>query len=256
MRWRTVSAFKHEGRTMLVKRLGADEGPNFVLVHGIGVGSTYFQRLADALAPHGAVYAVELPGHAQAPKPDDPLSIEDFAAVLSAWLLEQGIEDPVLIGQSMGCQVVTEAALQQPDRIRRVVLMGAVVNPRERSALLQGLRLLQDCLFFESPPSNWAVLRDYVRTGPRWYLKTLPAMLGYRLEDALPRLGAATVVLRGGRDPISRRDWNLRMRELLPLARFVEVPHKGHVVMWTAPDTVTEQVLALAAAPAPGLEPH
>ncbi|BDZ47624.1 alpha/beta fold hydrolase [Naasia aerilata] len=246
MRWRTVSAFKHAGRTMLVKRLGADEGPHFVLVHGIGVASAYYRRLARALAPHGAVHAVELPGHGGAPKPAEPMSIEDYAGVVSAYVIQQGLVDPILVGQSMGTQVVTEAALQHPNLFRRVVLIGAVVNPRERSALHQGLRLLQDCMFFETPTSNWVVLRDYVRTGVRWYAATLPAMLGYHTEDALRRLTAETLVIRGGRDPISRHDWNLQMRRLIPLARFVEIPRKGHVVMYSAPEAVLAPILELA----------
>ena len=63
-------------------------------------------------------------------------------------------------------------------------------------------------------------------------------------------------MLRGGRDPISRRDWNLQMQRLIPLARFVEIPKKGHVVQWTAPEAVAEPILALAKAPEPGLEPR
>lgn len=256
MRWRTVSAFKHAGRTMLVKRLGADEGPQFVLVHGIGVASAYYRRLAVALARHGGVHAVELPGHGGAPKPDEPMSIEDHAGVVSAYVIQASLVDPILVGQSMGTQVVTEASLQHPDLFRRVVLIGTVVNPRERSALHQGLRLLQDCLFFETPPSNWVVLRDYVRTGVRWYAATLPAMLGYRTEEAVRRLTAETVVIRGGRDPISRRDWNLQLERLLPLARFVEVPRRGHVVMYTSPEEVMAPILELAGLPVPNDQPR
>ena len=38
------------------------ERPTFVLVHGIGMSHRYLQRLAAALAPHGHVCAIELPG--------------------------------------------------------------------------------------------------------------------------------------------------------------------------------------------------
>src|SRR3954471_1808725 len=253
MHWRTVSEFKHEGRTMLVKRLGADSGPQFVLVHGIGVGTSYFHRLATALASVGEVHVVELPGMGRAPRPEEPMSVEDFAAILSAYLLAEDVPDPVLVGHSMGTQIVVEASLRHPDRFRRLVLMGTVVDPRERSALLQGLRLLQDCLFFETPPSNVAVLSDYLRTGIRWYLATLPAMLGYRTDDAVPRVTAETVVMRGERDPISRRWWAERLQEAIPAARFVEIPGKGHVVMYTATDAVVAPIVELARLPQPGL---
>ncbi len=256
MRWRTVSEFKHDGRTMLVKRLGADTGPHFVLVHGIGVGTSYYHRLARALARSGAVHVVELPGNGRAPRPDAPMSVPDFAAILSAYLIAADVADPVLVGQSMGAQIVVEASLQHPERFRRLVLIGTVVDPRERTAAMQGLRLLQDWLFCETPPANFAVFSDYLRTGIRWYLDTLPSMLGYRTEDAVRGLSAETVVLRGARDPISRHEWNVELTAAMPSGRLVEVPRKGHVVMYTATDAVVEPILELARAAEPGLEPR
>lgn len=243
MRWRSVEEFKHDGRTMLVKRLGGDEGPQFVLVHGIGVAARYFHRLAPLLAAAGGVHAVELPGFGGAPKPSATMSIEEHAAMLSAYVLERGIASPVLVGHSMGTQIVVEAALQHPELFPRIVGMGGVVDPRERAALQQGLRLGQDMLF-ETPPSNWAVLGDYVRTGPRWYLKTVPVMLGYKTEEALPALAAETLLIRGTRDPICRHDWAEQMARLIPRSRLVEVPKSAHVVMYTAPERVAAEILA------------
>ncbi|WP_109473640.1 hypothetical protein [Ornithinimicrobium cavernae] len=43
-------ARQHEAHTYLVRRVGLPTGPQVVLVHGIGVASTYFARLAHALS--------------------------------------------------------------------------------------------------------------------------------------------------------------------------------------------------------------
>jgi len=258
MHWRTVLRFNHEGRTMLVKRLGADTEPQFVLVHGIGVASRYYTRLAAVLARSGGVHAVELPGHGGAPKPARRQSIEDYAAVLSAYVLEAGLTDPILVGHSMGGQIVIEAALQHPDAFRRIVLLGSVVNPRERSAILQGLRLAQDT-FLETIPSNYAVFRDYARTGPRWYLATVPAMIGYRTDEAAALLTAETLVVRGVRDPIARHHWSEELTGLIPRSRLVEVPGGAHVVMYTATDRVAREILDHARIGVPATdstEPH
>ena len=52
MHWRSVHAFRHEDRTLLVNRPhgDSDRGQQFVLVHGIGVASRYSSRLARVLA--------------------------------------------------------------------------------------------------------------------------------------------------------------------------------------------------------------
>lgn len=245
MRWRAVLEFEHEGATMLVNRPEGERatGRSFVLVHGIGVSSRYYTRLARVLARSGEVHVVELPGFGAAPRPDEPLTVEQHAATVNAYVRSVGLERVVLVGHSMGVQVVVEAALQDPGLFSSVVGIGGVVDPGARTAPQQALRLAQDTLR-EPPLANWAVLRDYLRTGPRWYLRTLPVMLGYRTEEALVRLRVPLLVMRGARDPIARHGWAEKMRRLAPGARLVEVDGAAHVAMYSRPEEVAEEILA------------
>jgi pimeloyl-ACP methyl ester carboxylesterase len=249
MRWRSVQEFEHAGRTMLVKRPegDGDDGPPVVLVHGIGVSSRYFTRLARALAADGSVHVVELPGFGAAPRPDEPLTVEEHAATVNAYVRSAGLGQAVLVGHSMGVQVVVEAALQDPEPYAAVVGIGGVVDPGARTAVRQGLRLAHNSLL-EPPLSNWAVLRDYARTGPRWYLKTVPIMLGYRTEEALPRLRVPLLLLRGSRDPIAGPAWTEQMRRLAPDARLVEIEGAAHVAQYSRPEQVAEEIRAHARA--------
>lgn len=251
MHWREVLEFEHEDRTMLVKRPEGDddEGQPFLLVHGIGVSSRYFTRLARVLARSGAVHVVELPGFGGAPRPEEPLSVEEHAATVTAYVRAAQLDRPVLVGHSMGVQVVVESALQDPDLFPAVVAIGGVVDPGARSAPRQALRLAHDTLL-EPPLANWAVLRDYARTGPRWYLRTLPVMLGYPTEEALPRLPVPLLVIRGELDPIAPHDWAEQMWRLAPDARLVEIEGAAHVAMYSRPQAVAEEILAHATAAA------
>lgn len=235
-------AHQLEGHTLCAQRWGSTRGPSVVLVHGLGVASTYYGRLASALAPSADVHVLELPGFGRAPKPAAPLGVEDLAAVVNAYARSAGLDRPMLVGHSMGSQVVLEAALQEPDRVHSVVGMGCVVDPRARTATRQGLRLLHD-LLLESPSANWAVLRDYLRTGPRWYLGTLPHMLAYRTEEAATRLQVPLLIVRGARDPIATQGWSERLRQVTPAARLVVVPGAAHVVMHTHAAEVAALIL-------------
>ena len=255
MRWRAVERFEHEGATMLVKRPEGDreEGQAFLLVHGIGVASSYWTRLAAVLARSGRVHVVELPGFGGAPRPDEPLTIKQHAATVNAYLRSAGLDDAVLVGHSMGVQVVLDAALQDPRLVSGVVGIGGVVDPGARSTLEQALRLLHDTLR-EPPGANWAVLRDYVRTGPLTYLKTVPVMLGYRTEETLLGLRVPLLLMRGARDPIAGPDWLEQMRRLAPEARTVEIDGAAHVAMFTHPEEVAGAILTHARTAA-GREP-
>lgn len=234
--------YQHDGHAFLAQRLGRRSGPPIVLVHGIGVASAYFRPLARRLAGSADVHVLELPGFGRARKPAAPLSVAELADVVNGYVAAVGLDRPTLVGHSMGGQIVVEAALQEPDRVLTVVAMGCVVDPGARTAPQQGLRLLWD-LLRETPSANWAVLRDYVRTGPRWYLATVPLMLAYRTEEAVLRLRVPLLVVRGARDPIVSREWSEQLSRLAPVARFVEVPGAAHVVMHTHPHVVASQIL-------------
>ncbi len=224
-------------------RVGPSEAgdPTYVCVHGIGVSSRYFLPLAAALARRGTVYAVDLPGYGLAPDPVQDVSIVDHATVLARFLQENNIRNPVLIGHSMGAQVVSQLLFDFPAISDRMVLLDATVEPRRRSLLILAGRLSIDVLR-EPILSNWSVLTDYfLRCGIPYYLRQLPHLIGDRIEHRLPAITAKTLVIRGTRDPVSSREWALKLTALLPDARFAEVPGP-HVIMFTAPEDIADLI--------------
>lgn len=259
----TVDRFDHDGLAMLVRRYahgqaGGTSSPlAFLLVHGIGVSPNYFARLSEQLQPHGVVYAVELPGFGGTPRPDHALSIEDFAALLLAFTEALNLDNPVLVGHSMGAQIVTEMAVQNPVLSDRVVLMGSVVDPQAPTAFGQGFRLLRD-MMIEPPSANRIVLMDYLRCGPRWYLTQLPAMLTYPIQERLPLVDAFTLVVRGARDPVASAEWAARIAELVPKSTRLEVPKAAHVVQHRGARVVAAAILdhARSSVVDPSLQPR
>lgn len=175
------------------------------------------------------------------PTPGEPLPIEQLAAVVVAHVRETGMPRPVLVGHSMGAQVVVEAALQGPDVVGPIVAVGGVVDPGARSAGHQAMRLLTD-LFRETPSAVGALLGDWVRTGPRRYLETVPPMLDYPTEEAAVRLTVPLLVVRGDRDPVAPHDWADQLARLAPDGRLVEVPG-AHTVTFTRPDEVAREIV-------------
>lgn len=236
---------------MVLKRFPGPAMPpaaarSYVLVHGIGVSSRYFHPLAAALARYGTVYVVDLPGYGLSPKPGVDMSITDHARVLGRFLDANSIDNPVLVGHSMGAQVVSQLLVDRPEVSDRLVLLGPTMDPRRRSALKASIGLSVDMLR-EPWRSNWTVLTDYLfRCGIPYYFRQLPHLLEDRIEERLPAIRATTLVVRGDRDPVASRDWALQMTRLLPVASFAEVPGP-HVIMFTAPKEVAALLAAHAA---------
>ena len=226
--------------TLLVRRWDASAGAGdttFVLVHGIGVSSRYFTRLASELTRFGTVYAVDLPGFGSAPRPDGELTVEAGAELVAAFLRTQNLGGVVLVGHSMGSQFVVELAALDPSLVSGLVLIGPVVDERADAPWQQGMRLARDVMR-ESPTANWIVSTDYLRSGLRWYLTELPVMLDYRIGERIRRVEAPVLVLRGERDPIAPHGWSKALAGRASDGRLTTVPGAAHVVQHTAARTV------------------
>lgn len=202
----------------------------FLLVHGIGMGISYFAELREALQPHGRIVALDLPGFGDSPEPPESLSMAGMGRLLNDFVIAELLDNPVLVGHSMGSQVVTEAAAQRPDLYSQIVLIAPTVNAHERSIGRQSLRMLQD-LVDESPQVLALGLKNYLKAGPRWFAKKLHSMMDHEIEKTLPHVQAHTLVIRGTRDPVCPHDWAEQVTALLPDGRLVEIPGRGHETM-------------------------
>jgi pimeloyl-ACP methyl ester carboxylesterase len=214
------------------------EGRPFVLVHGIGVSSRYFHPAAAELAKLGTVYLVDLPGYGSAPNPRRDVSIGDHAGVLARFLRAEGIERPVLVGHSMGTQVVSQLALDYPQVTDRIVLMAPTMDPAARRFWHAAARLAADSVLYEPIAVKLLNLVDYLfRCGIPYFLRQVPHLLGDRIEDRLPLLAVKGLVIRGDSDRICPQEWTMRAAGLLRDGSH-ETVAGPHVVMFTDPKRV------------------
>lgn len=209
-----------------------------LLVHGIGVSSRYYGPLERDLSRDLRVVAPDLPGFGRSTMPDrHPLSVAEHADVLAALVEELGLDRPVVVGHSMGAQLVTELAIRRPELVGALVLLGPVVDPAAPSIARQGLRLALD--FLREPPRGALLqLREYLRTGVRWYLATARHMVTYRIEERLPLVTVPVVVVRGKQDPVAPSEFVRRLAASHRDGTVEEVPGGAHLVQWSRPDAV------------------
>jgi pimeloyl-ACP methyl ester carboxylesterase len=232
-----TSEFHSCERVTVIAESGIRTGPAFILLHGIGMGRRYWGALTETLGQHGRVYALDLPGFGDAPEPETPLDMHQSGDLIAELVERLGIASPVLVGHSMGAQVAVEAAARHPELFDRAVLISPTVNPEERGARMQALRLVQDLWGAQFKVIGFGLVY-YLKAGPRWYFKTLRTMMNHRVEDTMPQVRADTLIVRGSEDLLCPRDWVDRIVATIPRSRLVEVPGTGHEVMMTNGRTV------------------
>ena len=212
-----------------------------VLVHGLVVSGLYMVPTAERLAPFHRVFAPDLPGFGRSDKPHRALDVTGLADALGAWMDAAGIERAVLVGNSLGCQVVAELAARSPDRAAALVLTGPTVDPAGRTLREQFKRLLVDAAR-ERPSIVSVWLRDLYAAGLKRAWQTSRYALENRIEENLPRLRAPALVVRGARDPIAPQAWAEQVTRLLPRGRLAVVPGGPHALNYSAPDELVSLV--------------
>lgn len=235
-----IEVFAHGGASIIAERRGpADAQRTVVLIHGIGMGRKVFGDLVQRLDDEALVVAIDLPGYGDAPEPPRTPTIERMADLVAAYLRHLGRGPVVLLGHSMGTQVVTEVAVRHPDTVERLVLVAPTVDRHHRHALRQLARLARD-LWGESPKVLLLGAREYVRAGPHLRRK-MRAMLTHRPEDVLPRVSVPTLVVRGQFDVVVPQRWFDEVVAAIPGARaFVVDGHRHETLIRTAEPTAVE----------------
>lgn len=247
-----------------VSTVGRTGDRSFVLVPGIGVSSNYFERLAAHLNDYGPVHALDLPGFGGVPHPKaGRMSIGDYADLVGQVIDELGLVDPVLVGHSMGTQVVADLAARYPDgfagpggrpaaQLSSIVLLGPVLSPDQRTLRKAALNFVRAALR-EPPRVAVLALQAYLLCGVRWFSRVLPEMMHFPIEEALPRIRANTLVISGKLDTLCPSDWIDEVMSLLPSARVEIIEEAAHSVMHAHADTVA--ALSVAHLHRPGTDP-
>jgi pimeloyl-ACP methyl ester carboxylesterase len=114
--------------------------PCVVFIHGALHDHSGWTLLARWCAHHGySVLALDQPGHARSAGPVLP-SVEALADWTLALLDAAGVRQAALVGHSMGSLIALEAAGRAPQRVTRLVMLGAAYPMKVSEALLRSAR--------------------------------------------------------------------------------------------------------------------
>ena len=223
-------------------------GPVVVLLTGSNLDRRMWAREAAWLAKTCTVVRYDLRAHGQSDTATAPFShLGDLIGLLD----ELKIAKATLIGLSAGSTIALDAALEIPDRVERIVLIGPAPSgyvPKARlpfagdmMAALQArdykkvAEVLLATPVFAAPPEAQPLVRQMVTENDR--LWTVPRELMQMPKSAVDRLEsvkAPTLVLIGDNDEYQREPAEL-LAARIPGARIVRVPGGGHLLNLTSP---------------------
>ena len=242
------------GVRMYWRSLGGGGTPLVVVHGGFGVVDM-FGDLLGRLAEGRRVVAVELQGHGRTADVDRPFRFETFGDDLAALVEHLGLGRADLLGYSLGAGAVLRAAVQHPDRVRRLVVVSGACRregwfPEVLDGMAQVGRAGFDMMRHSPMYQAYAAVAPDVdafptlmdRTGELlrqpydWTedvrAMTVPTMLVYGDADSIPPSHAAEffALLGGG---LRDAGWDGAAR---PASRLAVLPGRTHYDVFTAPE--------------------
>jgi pimeloyl-[acyl-carrier protein] methyl ester esterase len=214
------------------------QGKPLVMLHGWGMHSGVWQPLVKRLSKNYMVYLIDLPGMGNS-RPIEPYHLYNLADEVAEVM--PGVVD--IVGWSLGALVAQSIAVQQPDRIRRLILVGSTpcfvnkpdwtlgvdpanfnsfansVNEDYKNTIMQFLTL--QCMKANDARTTIKELRKSFELKPTPTQATLTRALHILLESDLrehaSQIRKPTLLVHGDRDtlaPVQAAHW---MMQQLPM---------------------------------------
>jgi pimeloyl-ACP methyl ester carboxylesterase len=257
-----------------------EKGPAVILVHGFGASWQHWRKNLPVLAENCRCYAIDLIGFGDSAKPTPGLEID---YTLETWGQQVGdfcrevVGSPAfLVGNSIGCIVVMQTAIDYPDLSLGVAALNCslrLLHERKRAALpwyrSMGASLLQSLLnykwignlFFQqlaNPKTIRKILlqayhRQEAVTDELINLILKPATApgavdvflaftrysqGPLAEDLLPQLPCRAILIWGTKDPWEPIELGQELANFATVDKFIPLEGVGHCPQDEAPELV------------------
>ncbi|MGZ4122261.1 MAG: alpha/beta fold hydrolase, partial [Tumebacillaceae bacterium] len=120
--------FEHDGISHYYTLAG--EGFPLIFIHGLGLSHQNWIGQVPIFARHYTVLSYDVRGHGGTGPSRGPISIRDLSEDLHALFRHVGIERAVLVGYSSGTLVAEQFALDHPDKVAGLCLIGSYARVR------------------------------------------------------------------------------------------------------------------------------
>lgn len=215
------------------------DGVGYLILHG-GAGPGSVVGLAAALSKSGRVLAPTHPGFNGEPRPEWFSRVSDLATAYLELIEKLGLDEVVVVGNSVGGWIAAEIALRRSPRIAGLVLLNAVgidveegapaiLNPSTLPPSERGAAAFHDPArmgIAPTTPEALAVMEQNMKTLSVYAGQ--PFMHDPNLRDRLSGMSLPAMVIWGESDRIANVGYGQRFAKSIPGARFEAVPEAGH----------------------------
>jgi pimeloyl-ACP methyl ester carboxylesterase len=229
------------------------KGDPVLLIQGLGYPSGMWFLQIPELSRHFRTIVIDNRGVGRSDKPDEEYSIALMASDATELLHALGIGKAHVVGISMGGYIAQEMALEQPDRLDRLVLLATTCGGPEYLELTKDL--WNETAAFRNLPPDEMIRKGMALAAAPGFARKYPELIeqgvGVRMEILQPlyaftRQAAAafnfnskdrahlircpTLIIAGAQDRVMPLQLTQGLASRIPNVRFKVYPDTGHLI--------------------------
>ena len=225
-----------------------------VFVHGSGDSGAVWEPLI-ALLPEVHAVALDLPGHGaltEQPGPAEP-SVADYVAFVRREMERLGADKPTLVGHSLGGAIALRLALDAPELVGRLALVGSGARLRVAPAFLEAARTADPAGMLAI--TRMAFAEQHAAEADRFHAQRAGAAPGALYRDLAAcnqfdvmgeaaRITQPTLLVVGEGDRMTPPKYSEYLAAQLPNATLAIIPDAGHYAQIEQPQRVADALRA------------
>jgi pimeloyl-ACP methyl ester carboxylesterase len=229
-------------------------GRPVILLHGWLESWGLWQETMDFLGDSYRTYAIDFWGFGESDKKRESFTIPDFVSLVNNFMELMGISRAPLVGHSMGGTVSLSVAINYPQRVSKIVVIGSPIEGSSLSILLKlaGIRTIANLVYrmmnalkfgirLAAPiitrESQWPAMihRDLNQVTMESFLLSISSLRQTNLTHQLSPIYQPVMGMYGDRDVIvNPNQWSL-LDTYIHRARIERFRRAGHFIMLDEP---------------------
>ncbi len=223
-----------------------------LLIHGAGGNNLLWKRTMQHLQGKSIARAVDLPGH-----PSGEVtcrSVPEYAESVRGFIEEAGLGRVSVCGHSMGSAIALTLAIDHPELVEGLVLVGSGAKLGVSPAILKGLqgqplRAIEELITPMSYHSFDLRIGREARavlslSNLEVFLNDYAACNGFDVRKSLPQIAARTLIVCGESDQMTPPRYSHYLAANIPNSAAFFVREAGHMVPLEKPQVLGELVQA------------
>ncbi|MGH8927471.1 MAG: 3-oxoadipate enol-lactonase [Acidimicrobiia bacterium] len=238
---------------------GDESAPVIVFSHSLGLDSSMWEPQIENLSDQFRLVAVDLRGHGNSGRSDDPLTLEVLAGDVLTAATDAGIDRFHFCGISVGGQIVQWMAINRPQRLASIVIantaarIGSKESWSDRAAAIRSggmesiLRSSRGRFFspdFETrnPDRLRATLATLEACDPAAYIAVCEMLARNDLRHDVGSIDLPTLVITGQLDQSTTPEQAKWLHERIAGSELVELEGAAHISNLDRPEAFTAAV--------------